>query len=233
MRDRHDYAGIERLGRHAVEVCALNDWESLIIEAYLMTGRTAEAQKLYDKTLEHYQKELGIGLLPDQLSNIEHLFNQATRDHSVIENIFEDLKDDAEQGEGGYYCSYPVFRGICRMLTRSKPECCRSSWLMMCTRTGEKDVKAAGTRAGTEISEPLKEAISRATDREDLFCRFGKQQYLLLLRDKTEATCKAIGIHIERNFALARRDHSEVTCKALPFTADGIESPGPDKGGEV
>lgn len=226
LRENRDYAGMEKLGNYAVSVCPLDDWETLLIEAYIFTGRLSAAQTLYEKTAERYQKELGIRPVPEQANRIEHLFEQADRTHYNLEDIERDLREEAADGRG-MYCAYPIFRGIYRALMRSLPAQSMPSWLVLCTlkvETGKtRFVRADQSDA---VAEHMKTAICESTESCDIVCRFGREQYLILLRNRTDSDCEAIKRRIKEKFEEDGKKSTSVTFSMRKIEGHESDSEG-------
>lgn len=226
LRENRDYAGMEILGNYAVSVCPLDDWETLLIEAYIFTGRLSAAQTLYEKTAERYQKELGIRPVPEQVNRIEHLFEQADRTHYNLEDIESDLREEAADGRG-MYCAYPIFRGIYRALMRSLPAQSMPSWLVLCTLKVEKG-KTGSVRIylSDAIAEHMKTAICESTESCDIVCRFGREQYLILLRNRTDSDCEAIKRRIKEKFEEGGKKSTSVTFSMRKIEGHDSDSEG-------
>lgn len=226
LRENRDYAEMEKLGNYAVSVCLLDDWETLLIEAYIFTGRLSAAQTLYEKTAERYQKELGIRPVPEQANRIEHLFEQADRTHYNLEDIERDLSEEAADGRG-MYCAYPIFRGIYRALIRSLPAQSMPSWLVLCTLKVEKG-KAGSVRIDLSdaIAEHMKTAICESTESCDIVCRFGREQYLILLRNRTDSDCEAIKRRIKEKFEEGGKKSTSVTFSMRKIEGHDSDSEG-------
>lgn len=222
MRANRDYAAMEKLGNYAVSVCPLDDWELLLIEAYIFTGRLGAAQKLYEKTAENYQKELGIRPTAEQTNHVEILFEQADRSRYFIDDIAEDLSEE-EPALGGMYCAYPIFRGVYRALVRSLPDNGKPSWLILCTIKIEKG-KAGCSHIdlSDDLAEHMKKSILSSTDRCDVISRFGREQYLILLRNRTESGCEKVKSRIREKFGKGKSKNTLVKFSTLKIAVPGI-----------
>ena len=226
LRENRDYAGMEKIGNYAVNVCPLDDWETLLVEAYIFTGRLSAAQTFYEKTAERYQKELGIRPVPEQANRMEYLFEQADRTHYNLEDIESDLREEATDGRG-MYCAYPIFRGIYRALMRSLPAQIMPSWLVLCTlKAGKRKPGSVRIDLSDAIAEHMKTAICEATDACDIVCRFGREQYLILLRNRTDSDCEAIKRRIKQNFEEGDRKSTSVTFSIQKLEGHDNDSEG-------
>lgn len=90
------------------------------------------------------------------------------------------------------------------------------SWLVLCTLKAEK----AGTVTGRidmpdAIAEHMKAAICDSTEAGDIICRFGREQYLVLLRNRTSSDCEAIKKRIKQHFERGGKKSTTVTFSIL------------------
>lgn len=112
LRKRKQFKGLEKLGVYAAKVDPFNEWEELIMEAMVETRRYDEAEELYTDVVDYYLRECGIYPSSRLLEILEKYSNQMNHAHEILENIQEGMNEQEETERGGYFCSYPVFRGI-------------------------------------------------------------------------------------------------------------------------
>ena len=137
LREKNDYDGIESLGYKASILSPLNDWEFLMMESYIHTGRIHEAQKLYENTFDLYQNKLGTLSLFDFTKQADQFFEMSDRMYSNLNGIIGELRDDWKSGAcaPGYYCAYPVFRGIYHIVKwrMSEPDYNADPYMILCS----------------------------------------------------------------------------------------------------
>lgn len=112
LRKRKQFKGLEKIGVYAAKVDPFNEWEELIMEAMVETRRYDEAEELYTDVVDYYLRECGIYPSSRLLEILEKYSNQMNHAHEILENIQEGMNEQEETERGGYFCSYPVFRGI-------------------------------------------------------------------------------------------------------------------------
>ena len=157
---------------------------------------------------------------------MEYLFEQADRTHYNLEDIESDLREEATDGRG-MYCAYPIFRGIYRALMRSLPAQIMPSWLVLCTlKAGKGKPGSVRIDLSDAIAEHMKTAICEATDACDIVCRFGREQYLILLRNRTDSDCEAIKRRIKQNFEEGDRKSTSVTFSIQKLEGHDNDSEG-------
>ncbi|GFI27448.1 hypothetical protein IMSAGC012_02575 [Lachnospiraceae bacterium] len=60
LREKEDWFYLETLGRYVMEMVPFSDWESLVMEALVESGRYEEARTFYADTADNYLKEQGV-----------------------------------------------------------------------------------------------------------------------------------------------------------------------------
>lgn len=208
LRLRQDFFQMEELGRYAAKVDPLADWEPVTMEALASMGRYEEARKLYEDTVEYYFSEQGLRPSKKLMSQFERLGEEMMHRYAVLDQIQEDLSGRNDSGPGGYYCSYPVFQGIYRMVERMLERGGQSVYLMLCTVI---DGKGNPLREGPlldELSKRMGDAIRRTIRRGDALTQYGKGQYLVLLVNTTRENCVLIQKRINDHFIIGRQRSS-------------------------
>jgi hypothetical protein len=149
------------------------------------------------------------GLMADPSGKIiewfEHLGKGISHQHSMIEDIQDDLEGNDDLAEGGFLCIYPVFQGIYRSNRRLIDRTGTSSCLMLCTIL---DGKGNPMKEGTvldRLSERLIESACCSVRRGDTICSYGKGQCLILLVNTTREDCAVVQQRINKNFIVGRQ----------------------------
>lgn len=205
MRASQDYFQMEELGLYAAKVSPLADWETVTMEALISLGRDEDARKFYDDTVELYFQEQGLRPSGRLMELLERLGAQIGHHYAVLDDIQESLSGNGDQTPGGYFCPYPVFQGIYRMIERMMERGGQSVYLMLCTVV---DSKGNPMREGPileELSQRLEDAIRQAVRRGDAVNRYGKGQYLVLMVNTTRENCKVLQRRINYHFLVGRQ----------------------------
>lgn len=199
LLDEGNYAGAEALGIHASEVDPLAEWEFVTMEALISQEKYDEARTLYECTVDRYMNELGVRSSSRAAEMLDRLSSRMNYKYALIDEIQADLSGAEDAGSGDYF-SYPVFRGIYRMVERMIGRTGQSAFLMLCTVV---DGKGQPMREGAvlnRLSEQLGQAILHSVRHSDVICRYGKGQFLILLINTTAENCGLIEDRISRMF---------------------------------
>ena len=101
--------------------------------------RDDEAEELYTDVVDYYLRECGIYPSSRLLEILEKYSNQMNHAHEILENIQEGMNEQEETERGGYFCSYPVFKGIYQASIRIMKRTRVPVYLMLCTLEDEED----------------------------------------------------------------------------------------------
>lgn len=202
IRKRKDWFLLEELGRYAAKIEPYSDWEELTLEALIKSERYREAQRLYADTADAYLRERG--LYP--ASKITELMDgRVNYPYATLSQIQDYLQEDIKSIDGGYLCSYPVFRGAYRIFCRMMERSGQCGYLMLCTLVDSKGNPMEEGRKMKELSERLLSAIQNSVRHGDIVSRYGKGQFLVMLINTTRENCGIIEKRINQKFLTGRQ----------------------------
>ena len=208
LRLHQDFFQMEELGLYASRIDPLADWEPVTMEALASMGRYAEARRLYEDTVDYYFNEQGLRPSKKLMAQFDRLGEEMMHHYAVLDQIQGDLSGMDDRLPGGYYCSYPVFQGIYRMIERMLDRGGQSVYLMLCTVV---DGKGNPMRPGPmldELSKRMGDAIRLTVRRSDAMTQYGKGQYLVLLVNTSRENCVVIQKRINDHFIIGRQRSS-------------------------
>ena len=222
LRMNKDYNQLEMLGSYAARIQPLMEWEALTMEALITMGRDEEARRLYETTEKMYMEELGFKPSFSTMSLLERLGGALEHQYALLDEIQDALSGAHEIMPGGYLCSYPVFRGVYRMVERLTERGGQSVYLMLCTIVDRQGVPMRESQALERLSQKLGDAICHSVRRSDAVCKYGKGQYLALLVNTTREDCGIVQKRINRHFlAGTQRAGVEYFINSVVLTPDG------------
>lgn len=222
LRMNRDYNQLEALGRQASRVQPLSEWEAVTMEALIAMGRDEEARRLYETTEKTYMDELGFKPTFSTVELLNRLGNQLEHQHALLDEIQAELSGANDNMPGGFICSYPVFRGIYRMIERMSERGGQSIYLMLCTIVDKKGVPMRESTSLERLSVKLGDAISHSVRRSDAICRYGKGQYLTLLINTTREDCSIVQKRINYHFLSGTQKAGvEYFINSVVLTPDG------------
>ena len=201
LRKRKQFKGLEKLGVYAAKVDPFNEWEELIMEAMVETRRYDEAEELYTDVVDYYLRECGIYPSSRLLEILEKYSNQMNHAHEILENIQEGMNEQEETERGGYFCSYPVFRGIYQASIRIMKRTRVPVYLMLCTLEDEEGRQVQSETKMNKYSRQLKKCVGESIRYSDIYTSYGKVQFLIMLIGIKREDCEIVKKRINRQFA--------------------------------
>lgn len=174
LRKRKQFKGLEKLGVYAAKVDPFNEWEELIMEAMVETRRYDEAEELYTDVVDYYLRECGIYPSSRLLEILEKYSNQMNHAHEILENIQEGMNEQEETERGGYFCSYPVFRGIYQASIRIMKRTRVPVYLMLCTLEDEEGRQVQSETKMNKYSRQLKKCVGESIRYSDIYLEYEK-----------------------------------------------------------
>lgn len=205
LRAKRDYKALQQLGEHAMKVDPFAEWEVFVVEALAGMGKYTEAEAFCEETVDRYIWEHGqrtaayVRAISARMS--AHLIHQ----HDNLEDIQEKLIDSESDGKGGFFCSYPAFQEVYRILSRTMDRLEDRIYIMLCTLVdGKGNPMREGARLD-ELSDRLQEAVTRSVRHSDTVTKYGKGQFLVLLVNTSRENCGVVQRRIDNNFKSGRQ----------------------------
>ena len=200
LRINKDYVTMRRIGLQAAKAVPLDEWETVVVESLISMGKTDDAIVYYQAIAEMYMRELGVRPSKQMLNMIERVGKTIKRSYAMLDSIQEELTGRYDDKPGGYLCSYPVFRGIYRMVERMIERGGQSVYLMLCTVVDTKGNPMKSGPALEELSERLGESIQKSIRHSDAVSRYSEGQYIILLVNTSMENCDVVQKRINHNF---------------------------------
>lgn len=200
LRKRQDWEDLEKLGTYVMKTDPFADWEVLTMEALIQSGRYEEARQLYADTADSYLTERGIYPAEKTMKMMEDLGRKMKYSYEVLDQIQNNLMEEPEDIQGGYECSYPIFRGVYQVINRMMERGGQSVYLMLCTLVDGKGNPMKEGKRQEELSLRLKDAIQKSVRHGDIINQYGKGQFLVLLINTTRENCGIIERRINQRF---------------------------------
>ena len=115
--------------------------------------------------------------------------------------ILSEIKDEIikeDTDKGAYYCSYPSFIDVYRLVSRIKDRQNLSLSLVICTlKTSEQ--KREQTKM-LDMMEELQKVIAGSLRRTDVFTRYSPNQFLILLMGSSRESSETVTARLQRKW---------------------------------
>ena len=211
LRKKKSWNELEKLGRFATHVEPLREWEILVMEALMEQKRFDEASDFYDEVVDYYLKECGTYPSSNLLEMLDKYTRQMNHAVEVLDDIQKKIKENEETMTRGYECSFPIFKGIYQQEVRMTDRTEKPVYLMLCTLVDEKGKQIKNEEILDELSEKLKNSISKSIRKSDVYTQYGKAQYLVLLASYDGDSCELVQNRINYHFTSDCRN-GKVKC---------------------
>jgi len=203
-----DWDSLETLGRFASNVEPFCNWEVLVMNALIEKRMFDQATQYYSDVVDSYLKECGIYPSNQLMDIMDSLGDQMSRSIETLDNIQNSLNEERPDVDGGYCCGFPVFKGIYQMSLRSMERTGQTAYLILCTLVDKKGNEIVNDSRLEELSDRLSKAIRISIRHGDVFTRYGKSQYLILLSNTSLENCELVQNRINHTFVIGRNTSS-------------------------
>lgn len=199
MKRRREFTELLELCSRAASLYPFDEWQVYQIECLLGLERPKEAMALYEKTTEMYFDELDMPPSERMVECFRQMSSQIQLNTGDFNEIHKMLREEPRLG-GAYYCTYPSFMDIYRIIVRIMERSGQSVYLLLCTVLDERQRQMEDSEGLKRISECLAEAIQETLRRGDTFTRYNISQYLVLLTGVCREDCHIATSRIDACF---------------------------------
>lgn len=155
------------------------DTQLLMMQLLYAAGLTQSAIKHYEEVRSLFMDQLGV-TLSQELSDFYRKLTRSNEPRELdLQVIRSQLLEEAPTA-GAYFCEYSVFQNMYRLIARSTIRTGQAIHLAMVVLCGSNG-RALTVRQCTETMDLLHDAISSTLRTGDVFTRFSRDQYLILL----------------------------------------------------
>ncbi len=179
MKEQGDYKELLELCARAAAVYPFDEWQLWQMDCLIALNRLGEAMELYEKTTAMYFEELAVRPSERMLAYFHELSRRMHPDISGFDEIRELLREKRSV-DGAYDCSLPSFLDTYRILSRNMARSGQTIYLMLCTLVDgrkKKQKKEPFRQAADHLAETIQEALRQG----DIYTRYNKSQFLILL----------------------------------------------------
>lgn len=214
-----DTAGVlYRQGRleEGMELCSAattadpydEEGQLLMMELLHASGLTQAAVQHYEKVRRLFMDQLGVTPSPQ----LAEFYQKLTRSDEPREMDLYAIRDQLlEDGpvNGAYFCEYSVFQNMYRLIARSTMRTGQAIQLAMTVLQDQKG-ETLPTKRCAEAMDALHAAIHRVLRTGDVFTRFSRDQYLIMLPSSSHENA---ALALERVLASFRQTLSGMTTQ--------------------
>lgn len=174
----------------------------MMLQCLLAMNRYKDVHTLYNKTAILFFDDLGI----PPSKEMEDFYKEICRTtQSQPMSLFDIKKKLSETGtEGAYFCNYLSFMDSYHIITRIVERCGQSVYLMLCSledETGGMMSQQVLNERLRDATEGLHKVIRASIRRGDIYSRYSKSQFLVLLTGINQENCRIVSERIHRKYS--------------------------------
>ena len=209
------YEEAQKLYRKAAALYPADEWQLKEIDCLLELGQCQEAQKVYREAVRFFCEEMGLPPGDRMLKRLRRIEEQMIHPAGSFTAIREQVRETDQNG--AYYCLLPSFIDSCRIITRIAERSGQSVFLMLLTLSDRRGKMESSPERLAAQMEKLKEVIRAALRRGDLYTRYSKNQYLIILIGTEQENCRKAFARVQDEWK-QKEGHKGV----LTYTAESL-----------
>lgn len=180
----------------------------LMMKLFHAAGLTQSAIKHYEEVRSLFMDQMGV-TLSQELSDFYRKLTRSDEPRELDLQVIRSRLLEETPAEGAYFCEYSVFQNMYRIIARSimrTGQAIHLAMVVLCGANGE----ALPAKRCTETMDALHDAISRTLRTGDVFTRFSRDQYLIML---PSSSYENASMALERVIAAYQRTLSGMTTQ--------------------
>jgi hypothetical protein len=177
-----------------------------LIKAMIALNEYSLAANQYNYLKKLLYEQYGTAPSPRLTEMFELVVKTHNESHKKLDVILGDLWED-ELTSGGYFCEYEIFRYIFRLYCRENSRVQSELPLLLITLTDEKGGELQG-KTQTKATQKLSDSISKSLRKRDVYTRYSRGQYLLLLPSTPIEDVSVVQERIKSKFSKYRTNNS-------------------------
>lgn len=200
LAESRQYEQMLVTAREAARIYSYEEWYIAELDALTGMGRWEEALEEAEAFIRILMDKMGVHPSEELMEKIRQInlrIKGSSQDLSEIRDRFR----EPEYKEGGFYCNFSAFVWIYRHEMRRIEKEGQFHYLLLCSITGKSgEVLQEDQEDFQSAVADLGEVIRTSLRRIDIYTRYSKNQYLLLLLELMQGDCSAIISRIENRY---------------------------------
>lgn len=181
------------------ELYPFEEWQLAKLDCLIELKEYKDALKYYDEVVNFYQEEFGLLPSAELKKRLQSIREHINYDIRSINEIQERFLEEEELG-GATYCDLTVFTVVYRYMIKVLDRTGMSAYLMLYTLTDKDWMPIDKKEVLEDVRNAMFQAVKVSVRRSDLYTRYGKNQFLVLLVGSNQKGCEQVASRIKRNF---------------------------------
>ena len=195
------YGCMLEAAKRAARLYPYEEWYIGWMEALMGMERWKEAFQVSEELEKNLMDQMGLRPSPEVQERVQKINMQIRGSSKQLWEIRQEL-EEKDYPQGGFFCNYSTFAWAYRYKIRKTARDGLSHYLLLCSLTEIQEGNSwfqEGEVLDTTM-EYLGESITVSLRRTDIYTRYSKNQYLMLMFQMKQEDCSHISQRIEQKF---------------------------------
>lgn len=214
LKEQRSYNEIYRLTSFAAKLFPFDEWQVWQQECLLEQGRINEARDLYKQVEKLYMTELDAPPPEKMRAQFRKPEEDSWRKTETISAVQKWLEDTRK--EGPYSIPFPAFLDVYNLVSHISAATGTGFHLLLCTLASVDGRSKPDVKEFHDSMEMLESSIARTLRVEDVFTRYSRSQFLVILVGARKENLGAISGRINNAFELTEKsDKLKLVCQMI------------------
>lgn len=230
LKKQKKYETILELCTAASQMHPYDEWQVMQIDCLMSLHRYKEAQRVYKKASKLFYDELGVQPMDRMIAKYRTESGTVLYPANALSEIKDGLREP-EEVQGAYECSYPSFLDIYHLVSRNGERSGVVSTLVIASLVKKEmeeidlEEKKQKEQYFNQKMEMFRQIIKNNVRSGDIYTRYSKNQFLVLLTGAKTKDAQAVIQRIKMHWEEIRSDERPEAC----FTAFAVENSGTER----
>lgn len=201
LKEEKSYGRMLEAAQRAARLYPYEEWYIGWMEALMGMERWKEAFQVSEELEKNLMDQMGLRPSPEVQKRVQKINMQIRGSSKQLWEIRQEL-EEKDYPQGGFYCNYSTFAWAYRYEIRKTARDGLSHYLLLCSLTEIQEGNSwfqEGEALDTTM-DYLRESIAVSLRRTDIYTRYSKNQYLMLMFQMKQEDCSHISQRIEQKF---------------------------------
>ena len=204
MKKQNRYEELLPYCEQALSRYPYEEWQLVKLECLTAMKDYQTAVEYYEQIAKESQQEYGIRMSEEMMEHYRAIRNMIQYEMNNIEEIQQHLKPDPNVF-GATRCDYLTFIDIYRYIVWVLGREDTRAHLVLFTLIDREGEPLESSEQLEEVRQRLERASIRSVRRSDLYTRYGKNQFLVLVTSTDQKGCHIAADRVCKNFRAANR----------------------------
>lgn len=206
---RGEWSRLLPIAARAASRYHLEEWQCLSIDCLINMGQISSAWEAYRRI--KYQVRKDSSSSGAQLEKRAQKLKELDKQEQNCGRMFEFLQDTTEESHP-YYCSYASFVDLYRISCRVMPGRTKLSYLLIYSFSDKNGERIGNMLQIQQMTQAMEYSINGNLGTRDVYTRYGKEIFLLLLIDTTYQECVKMDRRIRQDYKSYGIQNVSIRC---------------------